>query len=118
MNGMTSQYQLLSNAIEFANQNHRAISQNLANVNTPNYEAQQLSFEQFLKQVETSPANEGEMLRNLKLENTPGLAYRSDGNNVDLDRELANLKKNDLAHQTLTQLLGSQIKIMKKAISG
>jgi flagellar basal-body rod protein FlgB len=118
MTGMPSQYQLLSNAIEFANQNHRAISQNLANVNTPNYESQQLSFEQFLKHVETARPEDGTGNKQFELQNTPGLASRSDGNNVDLDRELANLKKNDLAHTTLTQLLGSQIKIMKKAIVG
>ena len=52
------------------------------------------------------------------IEYVQGLPTRNDGNNVDMDRELANLKKNALAHQTLTQLLGTQIGIMQRAISG
>ena len=117
MTGLPSQYQLLSNAIEFANQNHRVISQNLANVNTPEYQTRELSFGQFLERVEQSKLDGGEVLE-FDLKYAEGLETRADGNNVDLDRELANLKKNDLAHQTLTQLLGSKIGIMKTAIKG
>ena len=112
MTGLPSQYRLLTNAIEFASQNHRVISQNMANINTPNYQAKELSFEQFLEGSRNREARE------FNIEYVQGLPSRNDGNNVDMDRELASLKKNALAHQTLTQLLGSQIGIIQRAISG
>lgn len=111
-----SQFDLLSNAIEFARQNHRVVSQNLANVNTPNYMARELSFEKFLS------ATEGKSNSNnanpYEIQFTEGLAMRADGNNVDLDKELANLKRNDLIYQTLTQLIGAKLDLMKTAIRG
>jgi flagellar basal body rod protein FlgB len=35
-----------------------------------------------------------------------------------MDREVARLKKNSLAYQTLTQLLGSKIGMLQRAING
>ena len=49
MTGLPSQYRLLTNAIEFASQNHRVISQNVANVNTPEYKARTISFDAILE---------------------------------------------------------------------
>lgn len=111
MTGLPSQYRLLSNAIEFARENHKVISQNVANVNTPEYKARTISFEEFLTNDKGSAAE-------FKMEYVRGLPTRNDGNNVDLDRELANLKKNAMAHQTLTQLLGTQISILQRSITG
>ncbi|HMO13581.1 MAG TPA: flagellar basal body rod protein FlgB [Pirellulaceae bacterium] len=118
MNLNSYQIPLLSRAIEFASQNHRVISQNLANVNTPNYQTQEIPFAQFLQHVE-QPGNLSKD-KELKLEalEVQGLKTRHDGNNVDLDREMANIKRNDLMYQTLTQLIGSKLATMKQAIKG
>ncbi len=95
------------------------ISQNVANINTPEYRTQQLSFEQLLERMESKQKNSvsGESVQ-YDVELTEGLQVRADGNNVDLDRELANLKKNALMHQTLVQLMGTKMSIMKTAIKG
>ena len=42
-----SQFRLLANALSFAQTNHQVIGQNIANVNTPNYQAQEVSFDAF-----------------------------------------------------------------------
>ncbi len=110
-----SQYELLSNAIEFAGQNHRVISQNIANINTPNYKSMELSFETFLKSAEKGPSG-GDQQTPIKVQLTEGLESRTDGNNVDLDNELANMKRNDLIYQTLTQLVGSKLDLMRMAM--
>jgi flagellar basal-body rod protein FlgB len=111
MTGLPSQYRLITNAIEFAREHHQVISQNVANVNTPEYKARTISFDEFLASGKSGSAD-------FTIEYVQGLPTRNDGNNVDMDRELANLKKNAMAHQTLTQLLGTQISIMQRAISG
>lgn len=117
MSVQISQLHLLTQAIEFAQQNHRVISQNLANVNTPNYQTRQLSFEQFLHNVERAKPALNKPVR-YEVGMTEGLAERADGNNVDLDSELANIKRNDLIFQTLTQLMGSKMDMLKLAIRG
>ena len=46
------------------------------------------------------------------------LQSRQDGNNVDIDMELAKLTKNALKYQTFTQLLASKLGMYRSAISG
>jgi len=122
MTDISQHYQSLSVAIEFARESHRVIGQNLANVNTPGYKTAELSFENLLSKIEATStgANGSEKDGLIKFESheTNGLPERSDGNNVDMDRELANLKKNSMVYQTLTQLLGSKMGMLQRAING
>ena len=116
MTDISQHYRSLGLAIDFARESHRVIGQNLANVNTPGYKTAELSFEKLLSQVEAGSENDG--LMTFETQATEGLAQRSDGNNVDMDRELANLKKTAMLYQTLTQLLGSKMGMLQRAISG
>ena len=115
MTGISSQFQQLQVAIRFAEQSHRVSGQNLANVNTPNFKTQELSFDQLLSQFKLG-TNGKSNDTGFALMNTEGLPNKADGNNVDMDRELALLKKNTLAYQTLTQLLGAKMGILKQSI--
>jgi len=112
-----SQFDLLSQAIEFTQQNHRVISQNIANVNTPNYQTRELNFQQFLERVESTRTGQNGSVR-YEVGVAEGLVERADGNNVDLDTELASIKRNDLIFQTLAQLMGTKLDVMKAAIRG
>ena len=116
MTVISSHFHKLQTAIDFAHHSHLVTVQNLANANTPNFKTKQVSFGQLLARLDgaASAGLEG----TFKLEDVEGLDERSDGNNVDLDREIATLKTNALAYQTLTQLLGSQMGILQRAISG
>jgi flagellar basal-body rod protein FlgB len=76
----------------------------------------ELSFEKFL--AATEGKNKSSHSNPYEIQFTEGLATRADGNNVDLDKELANLKRNDLIYQTLTQLIGAKLDLMKTAIRG
>ncbi len=106
-----SQSQVLRNALDFASQNHRVISQNMANLNTPGYQSLELAVEQL------SSAS-GENVPQLETKLAEGLPARANGNNVDLDTEMSKMKRNDLVYQTLTQLLGAKVDILKTAIKG
>lgn len=122
MTDISQHYRSLGLAIEFARENHRVIGQNLANVNTPGYKTAELSFENLLSKIESASAASGgggkDEQFNFKIQESNGLPVRSDGNNVNMDRELVNLKKNTMAYQTLTQLLGSKIGLLQRAING
>lgn len=100
--------------MDLAQQSHQVTGQNLANVNTPGFKTQEIPFQQFLDRLDSGSQ---EQAKPYVLEDTPGLTMRADGNNVDLDREMAAMKKNALVFQTLTQLLGAKMGILKQAIS-
>ena len=113
MIGKVSQLETLQQAIAFAEQSNRVTGQNIANINTPGYQAKEIRFDQLLDRLENRSNGE-----HFDISLVEGLEVRNDGNNVDLDRELAALKKNALAYQTLTQLLGSKMGILKQSITG
>lgn len=113
---MFSQVNLLNNAIRGANQNHRVLSQNIANVNTPGYKTQQLDFDQ-LTELLDSPEGTKPLMSELDTNSTRGLAERVDGNNVNLEHEISKLKKNALLYQAYSQLLSSKLDSMRRAMT-
>ncbi len=112
-----SRTEILGNALRFAEQQHRVISQNIANVNTPEYKAGELSFDDFLDAAQNRN-HDSLSQRGIEVRMKEGLVTRSDGNNVDLDREVAQLKKNAMLFRTFSQLLMSHLTLMRKAMTG
>jgi len=108
---------VLGNALNGAEQNHCLLSQNVANVNTPGYKTQRIQFDKFVKQLESEAAGRG-LIDEIEVEKVKGLRSRVDGNNVDMEREISELKKNALAFQTYSHLLASKLSTMRRAISG
>ncbi|MEZ6095647.1 MAG: hypothetical protein R3C03_15700 [Pirellulaceae bacterium] len=47
-----------------------------------------------------------------------GLLERTDGNNVDLDQQVSNLKRNAMLFQTFSNLLAAKMDTMKRAMNG
>ncbi len=115
MDQINSQFRLLGNAMHFAEQNHRVISQNIANLNTPRYQTKEVRFDDLLARLENGQTNEEAAFG---VQNAEGLSNRADGNNVDLDNEIGKLKKNAVAYQAMVQILGSKIGLMNRAING
>lgn len=88
-----------------------AISNNIANVDTPGYKRQDVAFESVLKQAlgmsryTTMDDKVGSLkvnqLRPRTYTDYAGFAYRIDGNNVDIDNEEVMLAENQLKYQGL-----------------
>ena len=128
----TSTIDIGSRAMAAASLRHEVLSNNIANVNTPNFKRSHVRFEDLLK-------------RELGLENDPlmkvvrthdqhfPIAFRGkarpvieqeqhtnmrlDGNNVDIDVEMAEVAKNQLYYSALATTLGGQISKLKSVIS-
>lgn len=115
MQSLNPQLDLLGRAIGATELRHRVISNNLANVNTPNYRRMDVDFETQLAQELAGHINSPATARVLE---TPGLTARADGNNVDIDREIGQMNKNAMLQQTYIQLLGTQLEQMRMAIEG
>ena len=108
---------VLGNALHGAEQNHRVLSQNIANVNTPGYKTQRIAFAKLIQQLESEAAARG-TIDDVAVEPLQGLAERVDGNNVDMEREVSELKKNASAFQAYSHLMASKLATMRRAISG
>ena len=117
MTGIHSQYYLIGNALRSAEQNHRVVSENIANVNTPGYQTRAVDFDQLMEQVKDGTASQ-KLVELSPVEVVEGLMERGDGNNVDIDQQLGGLKKNALLFQTYSQLLASKMSTIRKAITG
>lgn len=121
----------LSKALDGASKRHQIISNNIANVDTPNFKRSDISFEQTLKRaVENSSTgsiplattNAGHIAfedndpTDYPIVQENNLTYRNDGNNVDIEKEVAEETKNDLLYNSYTQMLVSKLGLMKNAI--
>lgn len=118
---------LLEKAMDGSTLRHSALANNLANVNTPGYKRSDVSFRASLAEAigtqlplkKTSPLH----LNNLAQHSAPEFisdtqtSLRNDGNNVDVDVELATMAENNLYFNSLAQLLSSQLSVLRQAIA-
>ncbi len=118
MNVTPSQFALLGKLLESGALRQRVISQNLANVNTPGYHRQDVSFEQKLARMLENQSGAGISGIEPTVYEVAGLPERADGNNVDIDIEMGQLNKNSLLYQTYSQVLASKLSMLRSAITG
>lgn len=119
MTSIFSQIEKLSVAMQLSEQQHRVISQNLANANTVNYKAQQIDFEGLLSELAKAEGVAKERITgDIPVEEIEGLPERQDGNNVDVAGQVSALKGNTLLYESFSNILSSRIALMRKAISG
>lgn len=127
--------QITEEAIKASSLRNKVISNNIAHVNTPNYKKSTVCFEEKLRAaMETSSGNGKIPLRvtndkhiqisdkrniditpETKLSNTTTM--RTDGNNVDIDIEMAELAKNTIYYQAAVQQLSRQFGELRTVIN-
>lgn len=93
------------------------ITNNIANVDTPDYKRKDVQFESYLQTAIASGSNSlDQSVSSLKLDTVEptvyteyaGLSYRYDGNNVDIDTESAELAKNQIRYYTLLDSMNQE----------
>lgn len=127
----TPTIQLLERGLDVATLRQRVSANNLANVDTPGYKRQEVSFEDDLaKALRQSSEFRGLTsdprhipIGDTKLEEvTPrtmtinGEEYRNDGNNVDVDREMAIMAKNTLWYDAMISRVSGKLATLKNTI--
>jgi flagellar basal-body rod protein FlgB len=119
---------ILDRAADAANMRNEILSNNIANVDTPGYKRKDVSFETILKMSmygtdsldkRVSDINDHISDYNgLIYTDHSRLAYRLDGNNVDIDTESARLAENQIRYNTLEEQMGQEFARYKSVISG
>jgi flagellar basal-body rod protein FlgB len=110
--------EIIARLLDVYSVRHRVIAQNVANVNTPNYHELDVDFENaFARALSKHDPPALTKLQPAIVENNTG-PERADGNNVDIDVEMASLNKNTLLYRTFTQILASHVATQRSAITG
>ncbi len=123
---MDKGFNILERLIQVANIRHRVLASNISNTDTPGYRAKDISFKGFIDEEVTGLATtdphhiksasggsdiEGEMM----VETT--LSW-GDGNNVELDMEMAKMTENALLYEAGIKLLSTKIRMFRNALRG
>ena len=114
---------VLDRAADAAWQRNEAISNNIANVDTPGYKRQDVAFESALQQALGNNRYESmdDKVANVDLSRLRGRAYldyanysyRLDGNNVDIENENVMLAENQLKYQGLISSINQEFTNLK-----
>ena len=109
---------VLNRAADAAWQRNEAISNNIANVDTPGYKRQDVAFESVLQQALGNNRYQSmdDKVANVNLSRLRGRAYvdyanysyRLDGNNVDIENENVMLAENQLKSQGLISSINQE----------
>lgn len=120
----------LEKSLDLRTQRQNVISANVANAETPGYQAKRIDFEESLQRV--LELDDAPMARTNSLHvtaggelgmvepeiyNDPNNVVKEDGNTVDRDSEMFALTENQLQYNASIELLKRKIGLMKYAIN-
>lgn len=132
---ITPTFSALEKALDAASMRQKAINNNIANVNTPYYQAQSVTFESELqkamqksttsfsayrtdsKHLAFGLPNINDVQPQLQVDSSTGPMQNS-ANNVDLDYEMTNLARNQLWYNALAQQEGANFSKLRMVIGG
>lgn len=117
---------LLHEAMRVAEFNQRVISNNIANAETPNYNAAKVDFQATLRsalnghdRVGLRTTQAGHLAKTLRRPELEGIAFlsKNDYNTVDLDEELVSLSENTSRYTTYGSLLVKRFQVVKNMLN-
>lgn len=120
-------YDLLKQGLNAASTRQKAISNNIANVNTAGYKRSYVTFEDNLKnsqdnlEMKTTDSrhiNDGQGFGEIQVKQDDSTSMNEDGNNVDIDTEMANEAQNTLMYEALISQINGRISMTSDVISG
>ncbi len=125
-------FSALQEGLDAASLRQQVIANNVANINTPGYKAQDVSFEDEFKQA-LDNTDEPQLKQTdprhlpgvnplssvgINIQTLGGTSMRNDGNNVDIDDEMSKLAENNIRYNAMAQLMGTRFKMLNYAING
>lgn len=118
----------LENGLSYAALNQKTIANNIANVDTPNYKAKDVSFKSMLEEEQRSSISAYRTdVRHYDFsirQSTPGvsnidnLRYRNNGNAVDMDAQQAKMAENQIYYNALIDRMNGKLNTLNTVIKG
>ncbi|MBQ1689283.1 MAG: flagellar basal body rod protein FlgB [Lachnospiraceae bacterium] len=100
------------------------LTNNIANVDTPNYKRSDVQFETYLMEQLAGCDSMDNYVDDMDLStleptiymDQSNLSYRMDGNNVDIDTENAELAKNQIKYNVMTDSISQEFSRIKSVL--
>ena len=118
----------LEKGLSYATLKQKTIANNIANVDTPNYKAKDVSFKAMLeeeKKITTNANRTSDRHFNFTItQSTSGvssnenLQYRNNGNAVDMDAEQVKLAENQIYYNALIDRINGKFNTLNTVIKG
>ncbi|MFQ3543338.1 flagellar basal body rod protein FlgB [Halobacillus rhizosphaerae] len=123
-----STFAALENSMNYATEKNRTISNNIANVDTPGYKSKNVVFKDVMNNELSSMKAKRTSPRHLSFQENSSPSYRTitnkdttynhNGNNVDMDKEMNELAKNQIYYQALVDRLNGKFRTLENVIKG
>ncbi len=108
---------VLGKAMDVYSLRHRVMADNIANANTPGFKRSYVPFESELRElVEEGDAEKVDAME-LRVRVDDMTQAREDGNNVDMEQEMAEMAKNSLLYSATASMVRSRLAMYRYVIS-
>lgn len=116
----------LEKGLDYAALRQKAITDNIANVDTPNYKAKDVNFREIMEEANDAFSAHRTDQRHFQFSSsnsspTPvrnNFSYNENQNSVDLDSEMTKLASNQIYYNALIDRLGSKYSSLSNVIKG
>ena len=102
----------------YAADRQKVIAANIANVDTAGYKTRDLSEADFKRQLDNLFSSKGKPVVIRSEPAADAGPLKPNGNNVDLEIEMAKMVRNSALHSTAASLLAQQFALLREAIAG
>ncbi|MDI1470933.1 MAG: flagellar basal body rod protein FlgB [Thermodesulfovibrio sp.] len=109
---MDNSIKILQKIMDLCAYRQKILASNIANVDTPNYKAKDIDFQEELKKALEIENNSYRIIE------APTTMPNRDGNTVNIEVEMAKLTETLLMYNSATQLLSTRLRMLKDAIKG
>ncbi|MGG0474224.1 flagellar basal body rod protein FlgB [Priestia aryabhattai] len=127
MSLFSTTFQTIENGISYASQKQQTVAQNIANVDTPNYKSKTVSrtsefrdlLHNELEAYQTDSKHipfSGSSQRVITQQGNT--SYQANGNNVDMDKEMADMAENQIYYEELVDRLNGKFNSLQTVIRG
>lgn len=110
---------LLERGLDMSSMRHSAVSNNIANANTPGYKRRDVPFEDVMRKAASGAFAEADGVEGLErvMSVDADRINRNDGNNVDIDYEMTLLAENSVMYNALARQLSQRISLLRTVIT-
>ncbi len=122
---MDKDFSALQRILHSTSERQKVLASNIANAETPGYKAKDIKFDNMvgkeMKLLTTSPnhisknGSSSTGSSRVEIQNRPSWG---DGNNVELNNEIAKMQENLLRHNAAIKVINKKISMYKSAIKG
>lgn len=118
----------LENALNYSSTKQKVIAQNISNADTPGYKAKNVSFQSELNNAISTVTGQSTNSKhfNIQSSNRAGVtittdratSYNHTGNNVDIDKEMADLATNQIYYNAMIERISGKFNSLQTVIKG